>query len=428
MRSLDEWLSFIETAHPSGIEMGLERVSEVARLADLLPPAGKVLIVAGTNGKGSNCIAAEALLRAQGLRVGTTLSPHIVRFNERIRLDGASADDEVICAGFEHIDRARGDVPLTYFEFALLAALSVFAEAHVDVVVLEVGLGGRLDAANVCDADVAIIASIGLDHTQWLGDDLDSIGREKAGVLRAGQPLVLGSDDMPSSIHARAEEHSGPVFWPNQEFSLRSIPDSGDQHLLLGSESYFLPGTAPLAAVNIASATMAVSQLTRRPTAVEFANAIASMSLPGRCQAFIWRSRLVIVDAAHNLAAAEFLIRQLSSRYPGRRFAAAAGFFADKPAEAILQCVDEQLKPAAWALLETRGGRGQSAEALASIIEASPRLSNRPALANATIYPSLTATLIGLCSATADDDIICLFGSFDVVSAAFDILGQQRET
>ncbi|MCR9279150.1 MAG: Mur ligase family protein [Pseudomonadaceae bacterium] len=424
MRSLDEWLSFIETAHPSGIEMGLERVAEVARAADLLPPAEKVLIVAGTNGKGSNCIAAEALLRAQGLRVGTTLSPHIVQFNERIRLDGAMASDETICAGFEHIDRARGEIPLTYFEFALLAALSVFVRAKVDAVVLEVGLGGRLDAANVCDADVAIIASIGLDHTQWLGDDLDSIGREKAGVMRAGASLVLGSDDMPSSITQLAAEHSGPVLWPNRDYQLRPAPGSGGQHLLLGGESYFLPDTTALAAVNIASASMAVSKLTRRPTAVEFAQALTSMFLPGRCQTLHWRGRVVIVDAAHNQAAADFLTRQLLARFPGRKFAAAAGFFKDKPAEAILRCVDEKLKPTTWGLLSTSGSRGQSAGELAKLIQASVELAARTELARAEIYPSLAATLDGLCSATSDDDIICLFGSFDVVSAAFELLGQ----
>lgn len=424
MRSLDDWLSFIETAHPSGIEMGLERVREAARLAGVLPPAERVLIVAGTNGKGSNCIAAESLLLAQGLTVGTTLSPHISRFNERIRLAGAPADDDVICAGFEHIDRARADVPLTYFEFALLAALAVFCRANVDVVVLEVGLGGRLDAANVCDADVAIIASIGLDHMQWLGDDTDSIGREKAGVLRDKQPLVLGSSEMPASIVEIAAQHSGPVFWPGRDFSLVPMAQGQGQHLVVGDDSYFLPASAPLAAENIASATMAVSQLTRRPSAVEFAKALARMNLPGRCQLLSWKSRRVVVDAAHNLAAAEFLTRQLRARFPGARFAAAAGFFADKPAEAILNGVDEQLEPVVWALLDTRGGRGQSAQAIAGLIAASPELSSRPVLANAKIYSSMTATLDGLCSATSDDDIICVFGSFDVVSAAFEILGQ----
>ncbi|MCZ6619033.1 MAG: Mur ligase family protein, partial [Gammaproteobacteria bacterium] len=188
---LNEWLDFIETVHPRDVELGLERVRAVAHAMGLIPPVSRTVIVAGTNGKGSTAVFTESLLRLGGLKVGTTLSPHVHVFNERVRLDGEPCSDEMLCESFARVEEARGGVPLTYFEFASLVALDTFHTSAVDVAILEVGLGGRLDAFNVVDADVAAITSIGLDHQDYLGDELETIGSEKAGVLRREQHVVL---------------------------------------------------------------------------------------------------------------------------------------------------------------------------------------------------------------------------------------------
>ena len=204
-KDLSTWLTYIDGQHAQSIDMGLARFTRVLNDLDLQQPAPRVITVAGTNGKGSTVRVMETLLLQGGVTVGATLSPHIWRFNERIRINGEDASDESICAAFAAIDRARGDTPLTYFEFGALAALYCMAQARVQVAILEIGLGGRLDAFNAVDADVAVITSIGLDHQAFLGDTREAIGFEKAGILRPGQRVVLGQN-MPSTVDARCSE------------------------------------------------------------------------------------------------------------------------------------------------------------------------------------------------------------------------------
>ncbi|MBH2011045.1 MAG: bifunctional folylpolyglutamate synthase/dihydrofolate synthase, partial [Xanthomonadaceae bacterium] len=199
-RTLPDWLAFIERQHPHAIAMGLERVREVAARMGLGKPAPHVVTVAGTNGKGSTVAFVEAIARAQGLRVGAYTSPHLLRYNERVRIDGHDVGDAALVEGFEAVEAARGDTPLTYFEYGTLCALWLFARAGLDLAVLEVGLGGRLDAVNIVDADAAIVTTVGLDHQDWLGGDIEAIGFEKAGIARGFKPLVLGDDDPPASV------------------------------------------------------------------------------------------------------------------------------------------------------------------------------------------------------------------------------------
>ncbi|HET6396761.1 MAG TPA: Mur ligase family protein, partial [Pseudoxanthomonas sp.] len=203
---LQQWLAHIERQHPKAIEMGLERVREVAARLGLARPAAQVVTVGGTNGKGSTVAFVEAIARAGGWKVGAYTSPHLLRYNERVRIDGADAGDAALAAAFAAVEAARGDTPLTYFEYGTLAALWLFQRAGLDLAVLEVGLGGRLDAVNLVDADVAVITTVDIDHTEWLGADRESIGREKAGIARPWKPLVLGEVDSPSSVlrHAYA--------------------------------------------------------------------------------------------------------------------------------------------------------------------------------------------------------------------------------
>ena len=203
-RTLEQWLAYQQQVHPRDIAMGLERVGEVFRRLSPGRPGRQVAVVGGTNGKGSTVAFLEAMARAAGLRVGAFTSPHLLRYNERIRIDGRDADDAALVEAFERIEAARGEIPLTYFEFGTLAALLLFAEAGLDLAILEVGLGGRLDAVNIIDGDVAIITTVDLDHQDYLGPDRESIGAEKAGILRAGKPCVLAEKDPPSSVLRRA--------------------------------------------------------------------------------------------------------------------------------------------------------------------------------------------------------------------------------
>ena len=204
--ALGQWLERLETLHPNAIDLGLERVARVARALGLLPLAQPVITVAGTNGKGSTVAVLEAIIAEAGLVSGSFTSPHLLRFNERIRIGGAEAGDDEIVAAFAAVDRARGEVGLTYFEFAALAALLVFRARRPDIVVLEVGLGGRLDAVNIVDPSVSVITSIDLDHQQWLGHSRGAIAVEKAGIVRRDRPLVIGDPNPPSELLAAAVE------------------------------------------------------------------------------------------------------------------------------------------------------------------------------------------------------------------------------
>ena len=221
--SLEGWLALLEQRSPEAVfRLGLERISKVWERLAIRPPPGRVISVAGTNGKGSCALFCEAVLRESGLIVGTTLSPHLDRFNERIRINGCEGSDKAISAGMAAIERVREGVDLSYFEHAILAALWCFHQAELDAWVLEVGLGGRLDAVNLVDADVAIVSSIGLEHTKWLGDSLEEIGREKAGILRPEKPLVCGSKDMPITVTGRARDLDCPVYLPEDHYQFFS--------------------------------------------------------------------------------------------------------------------------------------------------------------------------------------------------------------
>ncbi|MGH8253075.1 MAG: bifunctional folylpolyglutamate synthase/dihydrofolate synthase [Steroidobacteraceae bacterium] len=224
-RTLAEWLAYQETLHPRSIDLGLERVRVVAERLALLPPAGRTAIVGGTNGKGSTAAMLAELAQAHGFRVGLFTSPHLSRYQERICIDGAEVAEAALCAAFTEIEAARGAESLTYFEFNTLAALLVFRAAGVDMTVLEVGLGGRLDATNLIDADVAVLCSVAMDHREWLGDTLESIGREKAGIFRAGKPVILGDARMPDTVTSSLVEQGCRPQIAGTHFTWRVRPD-----------------------------------------------------------------------------------------------------------------------------------------------------------------------------------------------------------
>ncbi|MFT4047417.1 MAG: bifunctional tetrahydrofolate synthase/dihydrofolate synthase [Solimonas sp.] len=335
-RSLDEWLRFQESVHPRAIELGLDRVRDVAaRLGLPAQDSPHTLTIAGTNGKGSSATLAAAIYRAAGYRVGLYTSPHVLHYRERIQIDGAPASDAALCAAFEAIDTARGAIPLTYFEFGTLAALWLFRAARVEVQVLEVGLGGRLDAVNLVDADVALLTNVGLDHQDWLGDSREAIGAEKAGVFRAGRPAVIVERDPPRSVLDAAQRLGAPLQRLGREFDFVARPD-GCWDWRCGDEIWTrLPKPALAGAVQYQNAAGVFAALRaglqHRPLRRDDCErGLVLLKLRGRCEFY----RGVLLDVAHNVEAAQVLAGFLRREAAAPR-ALVIGMLADKPAAEI---------------------------------------------------------------------------------------------
>ena len=217
-RSLGQWLAYLEGLHPAAIDMGLERCREVAQRLGLGRPAERVVTVTGTNGKGSTCAFIAALMQDREMKVGVYASPHLLRYNERVLIDGRQATDAQLCEAFSAVEAARGETTLTYFEMGTLAAFWLFQRAELDAVVLEVGLGGRLDAVNLVDADVAVVTSIGLDHAEYLGDTRESVAFEKAGILRTGKPALCGDIDPPQPLLEQVAALDCPFYQRGRDY------------------------------------------------------------------------------------------------------------------------------------------------------------------------------------------------------------------
>jgi dihydrofolate synthase / folylpolyglutamate synthase len=390
MRTLAEWLTLQESAHPQSIDMGLARVSAVAHALAVAAPAFPVITVGGTNGKGSTVAHLEGLLGALGARTGMFTSPHFIRYNERIRIAGAEVLDAELIDAFERIEAARGDITLTFFEYNTLAALLIFTQRAVDVAVLEVGLGGRLDATNLIAADVAVLASVGLDHRDWLGDTLELIGAEKAGIFRGGRPAVLGTPQMPASVFAALIRTGASAVIAERDFSWEvraahwdyaglavKLPDLPPP-ALAGAIQYRNAATA-LAVVEVlraadGTAREAVRALGARLAPLDgpaVAAGLARVRLAGRFQivpgAVEW-----ILDIAHNEPAAQVLAAQLRARPlpqprggsgPGRTFAV-IGVLTDKDAAAIAAALAEGIDR--WIACALPGPRGSGAAQLAA--------------------------------------------------------------
>lgn len=401
MESLDTWLDHISSQHWQSVDMGLERMQVMVERLALQRPANRVITVAGTNGKGSTCVACEAFLLHQGLRVGVTLSPHISRFNERMRIDGQELDDRTICNSFAAVEDARQDLPLTYFEFSALAALHCFKHAQVDVAVLEIGLGGRLDAFNAIDADVAVITSIGLDHEAFLGDTRDLIGYEKAGILRPGQQVVLGRG-MPDTVleRCRALELNPEIVGTDVDCSVES---DGTWHLMRGGEVIVqgIPANQ-CAPDNLLLGYLAVAQMWHLPPSVVRSTA-PRVALRGRFEKVSRRGRSWLLDVAHNPASAAFLCAQLQARGLHPRMIVCA-MLRDKDHRGVYDALAASFD-APWRILDSSGARGMSATELAAQLPAS----------RSTVATSWSEVLAEVSSATLPGDVILVFGSFNVI-------------
>ena len=413
--TLDAWLTWQESLHPAKIELGLERIANVLQRLHPEPPPFPVITVAGTNGKGSSVAMLEAILRAAGYRVGAYTSPHLLRYNERVRLDGQPVSDAQFIESFARIDTIRGDSSLTYFEFGTLAALDIFYHEAPDVVVLEVGLGGRLDAVNVIDPTIALITSISVDHMDWLGKDRETIAREKAGIMRAGRPVIFSGRDMPDSVAQQARELDAPLAVLQRDFHYRKHADdwewwSGNEpamrlpHPALRGEHQF---------ENAAGVLMVLHELAERlPVDVAaIREGLQTVTLPGRFQVFpgavSW-----ILDVAHNPDGVVRLAEVLASNPIAGRTLVVIGMMRDKDIHAALQHLQGQV--AAWFTATLATPRSADAAEVAVMI--------RQSAGNAKVQACEdVATACDAAKAAArDGDRIVVCGSFYTVAAALE--------
>ena len=397
------------------MELGLERARKVAGKLGIERPAPFVFTIAGTNGKGSTAAAVDAILLNSGLRTASYMSPHVHRFNERIRVDGADCDDALICAALADVEQARGGISLSYFEFATLAALRIFAQSNLDAVILEVGLGGRLDAVNIVDADIALITNIELDHQAWLGDTREAIGAEKAGILRPAAPLVYGEEQPPASILRRAEELGVRVFRRERDYGANIKAGSWSwwgrkKDSAAGFETLELPR---LSLTAMAAALQAV-QLSPLPVTEEGIRAAQrNAGLPGRME--LRRDAVggqpALLDVAHNPAAARLLADTVAAwraaRAPGVTVAVVLALLADKDIEGMAAALEAQAD--VWYISELEDSRAMP------VSELNRRL--RSCVSGAEISISASVAEAYREAAGSGADLVVATGSFLTVAA-----------
>ncbi|MBI3432386.1 MAG: bifunctional tetrahydrofolate synthase/dihydrofolate synthase [Hydrogenophilales bacterium] len=418
--SLTDWLARLERLHPSTIELGLERGRRVKDALGLAP-AFPLIMVGGTNGKGSTCAYLEAILGAAGYRTGLYTSPHLLRYNERVRIAGREASDAELVAAFEKVDAARGDTSLTYFEFGTLGAMAQFIAAGVDVAILEVGLGGRLDAVNVFDADVAAITSVDLDHMDYLGDTREKIGYEKAGIYRAGRPAICADPAPPDSLPEHARRIGADLRCIGRDFSaLRE----GDRWTYRGPEVVWqelpLPAMAGAYQLRNAAAALAALEAVRERLPVSEAairQGLRAAQVPGRFQR-IARAPEVILDVAHNPEAARALAATLREQPVSGRTLAVVGMLADKDAAAVFAALRDEVD--AWWACTPASPRALDAAVLAAILRA------QAGAVWVNVQPDVNAALAEARSAAREDDRILVFGSFYTVAAVLDHAATQQ--
>ena len=410
--TLGQWLAWQEQLHPKRIELGLGRVRSVAQAMGLLATSARTVTVAGTNGKGSTAKLIATLLQAEGRSVALYTSPHLLNYNERVSINGELVDDAALCAAFCAVDAARGDTSLTYFEFGTLAALFLFRQANVDFQVLEVGLGGRLDAVNIIDTDCAVLTSIGLDHQDWLGSDLAGIAAEKLGIARADRPLVCGQIDPLADVPRQARQTGARVYQLGADFECAAGADAWTySEPNLRWQALPLPRAAGGHQVgNAAVALQAAKQLLGRLPERRVAEvALTAAALPGRSQ----RIGRVWLDVSHNAQAGGALAAQLrAAPCAGQRHLLLA-MLADKDASAYLQTLSHSVDTVMCAGLS--GERGRDAEQLRRAV--SDAWSDDVSLAS-TVGEGLAA----LQASAGPDDEIVVCGSFHTVAEALAVL------
>ncbi|CAD1788645.1 bifunctional tetrahydrofolate synthase/dihydrofolate synthase [Xanthomonas euroxanthea] len=418
--SLSDWLVYIEQQHPSTIAMGLERVREVAARLQLAAPARHVIVVGGTNGKGSTVAFIEAIGRAAGWKVGSYTSPHLLRYNERVRIDGVDASDAALVEAFAAVEAVRGDTTLTYFEYGTLAALWLLQRSALDLAVLEIGLGGRLDAVNIVDSDVAVITTVDIDHTDWLGEDREAIGAEKAGIIRAWKPVVLGEIDPPSSVLRRAYQLGANAIRAGSDYFFEPIeaqhPEAPQWRWRDVAVTLELPMPALHAPVQLANAAAAIAALQALPEALPdaaWAQGISSAQVVGRLQRCDVDGVQVLLDVGHNPQAARALADALGAQAHTGSTHAIYAALADKDVLGVVEAVATQVDQ--WSLAGLDGARGQSAQALQARLQGS-------AAAQAVCHGDVAGALAAVLAQAAPGDRVLVFGSFHTVADALNAL------
>lgn len=409
--TLTGWLAWQESFHPLTIDLGLDRVARVFRA--LNPDGFKPLTitVAGTNGKGSCVAYLEAIYRAQGYRVGAYTSPHILRYNERIKINGDPVTDERICEAFARIEAVRDNTSLSYFEFGTLAALDIFRRAEVDIQLLEVGLGGRLDAVNIIDPDVALIAAIGIDHVEWLGDTREAIGREKAGIFRPATPAIIGDPEPPKSITQTAIDKHAQLYCIGENFGYSKQAADwdwyfGDRQInrlpepnLKGEHQYRNASSAILAIMKLADI-LPISESSIRL-------GLQNVRLSGRFQ-LIDGKQPVLLDVGHNLQAVRTLVEYLNKNFPGKRIHAVFSMMKDKDIAGVLQIMDPIVYD--WYFAPLANHRAASELVMRDVFSQSPV---------ARVFFGFTGFADAFSAAkkqSQEGDLLLVFGSFFLVS------------
>lgn len=401
---LNRWLDWISEQHRSLTPSGLDRAELLADRLQLTKPATKSVVVAGTNGKGSTVRYLERILQRRGYKVGATSSPHLDNYNERIRICGDPVPEKEIVQSFEAIEQVREGIPLTYFEWATLAALEVFKRHGIDRAILEVGLGGRLDTCNIIDRDINVITNIGLDHADILGSDRETIGSEKAGILREDIPLIYGDENPVSSVVNRAEILNCPMYLANRDFGHSQEQDRGwtCRAKAKNEEVYFSFESSPpipdAAAIAFQTA-VALEDYVLEQELID----LEECTLPGRMELIRFCNRDWLLDVGHNPHAARFIRKQLNILHPGREFSLLLACMEDKDARGILEALtvgDQRVT-----VTSTLGHRGQSAEELARKLH--PK--------RVIVEPELEFALDYLVGSTCPHGLILVAGSFELV-------------
>ena len=407
---LADWLIYLESLHPKTIALGLERVEQVKQRLNLQPDF-PIIVVGGTNGKGSVCAMLESMLHAAGYRVGCYTSPHLLDYNERVRIAKKHASDAELCASFEKIEQARDDTPLTYFEFGTLAAMQCFIEHKVDVAILEVGLGGRLDAVNVFGSDCAVVTNVDIDHTDYLGDTRELIAFEKVGIFRAGKVAVFADAEMPQTITDYAEKIGAQLWRIGREFGFTSHQGQWDYRSTIGARNS-LPYPALRGAFQLHNASAALAALdalrVALPVNMEAARrGLIEVTLPGRFQVVPGKPMLIL-DVAHNPHAARSLAQNLASQPPCPRTYAVFAMLRDKDMAGVARALKDQID--VWLVAGINAPRGATAAELAQVLHAEGM--------KGQILTFVTATeaLQHACKEAAENDRIAAFGSFYTVA------------
>lgn len=420
--NLEAWLALLEKRHPQSIDLGLQRCGEVYRHLGSPRPAKTVYTVAGTNGKGSTVALLAAMSGALGQTYGTYTSPHVFKFNERISIMGKAVSDETLVDAFERVEAVRGDTSLTYFEFTTLAGLLILQQQNLDCAVLEVGLGGRLDTVNLVDADCVVITPIGLDHQDYLGPDIDSIAREKAGVIRQGVPVICTQDKPPEALLKVAHRQHARVYIRDRDFSIKTTGSDCERPVRFSLQNHVLevpmPAMAGAHQLDNLAAALAALVVMNPASGVRADNicaAIAACTVTGRLQQ-LEVSPTILLDVGHNELAADVIAAHLNR--PGcAPVRCVIAMLRDKSAEAVAMALAPVCSN--WYCGTSPGQRGQSGEELAS------RIRSCVPSAKVRHFNSVSRSLKAALDDSGADETILVFGSFTTVSAAYQWLENQ---